>query len=122
MNSSQIDSKLFSMLNDLPYFSILSTSLQIRLADHAAALCGCRSTRQMDSSRSDDVDEEYCRLYNILQISIYECLNILESEHEYKKSVILMDDVKLEYLLEDTLFEMTICDDKRIFSINFLNY
>ena len=122
MNSSQIDSKLFSMLNDLPYFSVLSTSLQIRLADHAAALCGCRSTRQIDASRSDDVDEEYCRLYNVLQISIYECLNILESEHEYKRSIILMDDVKLEYLLEDTLYEMTISDDKRIFSINFLNY
>ena len=51
MNSQQIDDRLRSMLNSLPFFSRLGTCLTIRLTDYAAQLCGYRSTRHMDDSK-----------------------------------------------------------------------
>ena len=120
MEAQQIDNHLISLLHDLPYFSILSTSLQIRLADHAAALCGCRSTRQMDDINIKDVDDTYCELMSFLQICIYECLNVLEASHEFSSSVKELNESDIEILLENTLYEMTICGCKNIFNENFL--
>ena len=120
MNSQQVDTKLLALLKDLPYFSRLGTSLSISLADHAAQLCGCRSSRQVDDSNSDDVSDQFDALVNNLHTHIHECILYIEDEHTYKQSILEMHDSELEILLENTLYEMICLDCRHIFADNFL--
>ena len=120
MNSQQVDNKLLALLKDLPYFSRLGTSVSISLADHAAQLCGCRSSRQVDDSRSDDVSDQFDALINNLHSHIHECILYIESDHIYKQSVFELDDNELEILLENTLYEMVCLDCRHVFADNFL--
>lgn len=120
MNSQQVDNKLLALLKDLPYFSRLGTSVSISLADHAAQLCGCRSSRQVDDSRSDDVSDQFDALINNLHSHIHECILYIESDHTYKQSVFELDDNELEILLENTLYEMVCLDCRHVFADNFL--
>lgn len=120
MNSQQVDNKLLALLKDLPYFSRLGTSVSISLADHAAQLCGCRSSRQVDDSRSDDVSDKFDALINNLHSHIHECTLYIESDHTYKHSVFELDDNELEILLENTLYEMVCLDCRHVFADNFL--
>ena len=115
MNAQQVDDRLRSMLKSLPFFSRLGTCLGIRLADHAAQICGCRSTRQMDDSKAEDIDETFSQLLNTLQSQINECIQYLDEEHIYKEEIDALDSDSLECLLEDILFEMTIYDCRSIF-------
>lgn len=120
MNSQQVDNKLLALLKDLPYFSRLGTSVSISLADHAAQLCGCRSSRQVDDSHSDDVSDKFDALINNLHSHIHECILYIESDHTYKQSIFELDDNELEILLENTLYEMVCLDCRHVFSDNFL--
>ena len=120
MNSQQVDNKLLALLKDLPYFSRLGTSVSISLADHAAQLCGCRSSRQVDDSRSDDVSDQFDALINNLHSHIHECTLYIESDHTYKQSIFELDDNELEILLENTLYEMVCLDCRHVFADNFL--
>lgn len=120
MNSQQIDDKLLALLKDLPYFSKLGTSISISLADHAAQLCGCRSSRQVDDSHSDDVSDQFDALINNLHSHIHECILYIESNHTYKQSIFEMNDSELETLLESTLYEMICLDCRHVFADNFL--
>ena len=120
MNSQQVDNKLLALLKDLPYFSRLGTSVSISLADHAAQLCGCRSSRQVDDSNSDDVSDQFDALVNNLHSHIHECILYIESDHTYKQLIFELDDNELEILLENTLYEMVCLDCRHVFSDNFL--
>ena len=120
MNSQQVDNKLLALLKDLPYFSRLGTSLSISLADHSAQLCGCRSSRQVDDSHSDDVSDQFDALINNLHSHIHECILYIESDHTYKQSIFELDDNELEILLENTLHEMVCLDCRHVFADNFL--
>lgn len=120
MNSQQVDNKLLALLKDLPYFSRLGTSLSISLADHAAQLCGCRSSRQVDDVNSDDVSDQFDALINNLHTHIHECILYIESDHIYKQSIFELDDSELEILLEITLCEMVCLDCRHVFADNFL--
>ena len=119
MNSQQVDTKLLALLKDLPYFSRLGTSLSISLADYAAQLCGCRSSRQVDDNNSDDVSDKFDTLINNLHTHIQECILYIESDHTYKQSIFELDDNELEILLESTLYEMICLDCRHIFADNF---
>ena len=119
MNSQQVDNKLLALLKDLPYFSRLGTSLSISLADHAAQLCGCRSSRQVDDSHSDDVSDQFDDLINNLHTHIHECILYIEGDHIYKQSIFELDDSELETLLESTLYEMVCLDCRHISADNF---
>ena len=120
MNSQQVDNKLLALLKDLPYFSRLGTSLSISLSDHAAQLCGCRSSRQVDDIRSDDVSDQFDALVNNLHSHIHECIFYIESDHTYKPSIFELDDNELETLLENTLHEMVCLDCRHVFADKFL--
>lgn len=120
MNSQQVDNKLLALLKDLPYFSRLGTSVSISLADHAAQLCGCRSSRQVDDRHSDDVSDQFDALINNLHSHIHECILYIESDHTYKQSIFELDDNELEILLENTLYEMVCLDCRHVFADNFL--
>lgn len=115
MNAQQIDDRLRSLLNSLPFFSRLGTCLGIRLADHAAQICGCRSTRQIDDSKIDDIEDSHNQLLNTLYNQIQECKLCLDDEHVYKSEIYSCDEDSLERLIEDALFEMTIYDCVSIF-------
>lgn len=119
MDAKQIDSLLLLLLNELPYFSNVGTSLLIRLADHAAQLNCFRSTRQVNDNAWKDVDTKYAELVSSLQHQIYEATNYLNSEHTYKDSVFKLDNDEIINLLEDTLFEMTSFGSHVIFIENF---
>lgn len=120
MNSQQVDTKLLALLKDLHYFSRLGTSLSISLADHAAQLCGCRSSRQVDDNNSDDVSDQFDALINNLHTHIHECILYIEDDHTYKQSIFEMCDNELEILLENTLYEMVCLDCRHVFADNFL--
>ena len=119
MNSQQVDNKLLALLKDLPYFSRLGTSLSISLSDHAAQLCGCRSSRQVDDSRSDDVSDQFDALVSNLHSHIHECILYIESDHTYKQLIFELDDNELEILLENTLYEMVCLDCRHVFADKF---
>lgn len=119
MNSQQVDNKLLALLKDLPYFSRLGASVYISLADHAAQLCGCRSSRQVDDSRSDDVSDQFDALVNNLHSHIHECILYIESDHTYKQLIFELDDNELEILLENTLYEMVCLDCRHVFADKF---
>lgn len=119
MNSQHVDNKLLALLKDLPYFSRLGTSLSISLADHAAQLCGCRSSRQVDDNNLDDVSDQFDTLINNLRTHIHECILYIEDDHTYKQSIFEMCDSELEILLESTLYEMICLDCRHIFADNF---
>lgn len=120
MDCQQVDCRLLAMLSELPYFSRLGTCLCIRLADYAAQLCGCRSTRQVDDSKSDDVSDQYDLLLLNLYSQIHECLTYLKEPHTYRQPVLEMTDVDLESHLEKTLFEMVVFDCRHVFVEYFL--
>jgi hypothetical protein len=103
------------MLNSLPLFSRLGTCLTIRLADHAAQKCGYRSTRQVDDSKLDDVEESYSEMLNTLRCQIDECIEYIDDDHIYKDEIYSINEDSLEDLIEDVLFEMTIYDCSLIF-------
>ena len=109
-----------ALLKDLPYFSKLGTSISISLADHAAQLCGCRSSRQVDDVNSDNVSDQFDALINNLHTHIHECILYIEDDHIYKQSIFEMDDSELEILLENTLYEMICLDCRHVFADNFL--
>ena len=121
MNSQQVDNKLLALLKELPYFSRLGTSVSISLADHAAQLCGCRSSRQVDDNHSDDVSDQFDALINNLHSHIHECILYIEGDHIYKQSIFELDDNELEILLENTLHEMVCLDCRHVFADNFLS-
>jgi len=118
MGSQQVDDKLLALLKDLPYFSRLGTCISIRLADHAAQLCGCRSTRQIDDSLVDDVSDRFDELIINLHSQISECVSYIKIDHTYKPSVLEMNDDELECLLEDALYDMVIHN----YSYSFIEY
>lgn len=120
MNSQQVDTKLLALLKDLPYFSRLGTCISIRLADYAAQLCGCRSSRQVDDSHSDEVSDQFDYLINNLYSQIHECIAYIKGNHTYKQFIFEMDDSELENLLESTLYEMVYLDCRHIFVEHFL--
>jgi hypothetical protein len=115
MDVQQMDNKILFILKDLPYFSKLGTFICIRLADYAAQMCGCRSTRQIDDNKLDDIDDQYNYLIDLLKYYIAYIIEYLNTNHKYKKSVLELNDDQLEDLLIDTLFNMTIMDYKNIF-------
>jgi hypothetical protein len=121
MESQQVDIKLLAMLKDLPYFSRLGVCISIRLADYAAQLCGCRSSRQIDGNLSDDVSEQFDSLINSLKSNTAECILYIENKHNYKQDVLEMSDENLELLLEDTLYEMIQFNCRHIFVENFFD-
>jgi len=119
MESQQVDEKLLALLKELPYQSRLGTSLLIRLADYAAQLCGCRSTRQIDDLLSDDVEDFFNSLVDSLSDIVLDIQSYIESEHKYKESLFDLDDYDLEILLEDTLYSIIEYDSSEIFIENF---
>lgn len=121
METQQLDKRIQSVLESLPYFSKLGTWLCIKLSDYAAQLNGCRSTRQMNDNQIADIDEQYQYLLNILSYQIHEAMNFLKEEHIYKQEVLEMDDDKLENLIVETLFSMTVLDCRNIFVDYFFN-
>ena len=121
MTCQEVDNKLLALLNDLPYFSRLGTCLTIRLADHAAQLCGCRSTRQVDEWQSEEVQEQYDILLSNLLVQIQEGIDYLSEKHSYKRRFYFMSDNDLELLLENTLYYMAIYNNHHIFFENFFH-
>lgn len=116
MDSMRIDKKLIESLNDIQYISNLRTCLLVRIADYAAQLCGCRSTRQVADHQSVDVDNKYYELLHRLLYNIPECYDYINNEHKYKESILRLNDDELELLLEDALFEIIQFDNHSIFA------
>lgn len=116
MDSVRIDKKLIESLNDIQYISNLRTCLLVRIADYAAQLCGCRSTRQVADHQSVDVDNKYYELLHRLLYNIPECYDYINNDHTYKESILQLNDDELELLLEDALFEMIQFDNHAIFA------
>ena len=116
MDSMRIDKKLIESLNDIQYISNLRTCLLVRIADYAAQLCGCRSTRQVADHQSVDVDNKYYELLHRLLYNIPECYDYIKHDHIYKESIPQLNDDELELLLEDALFEMIQFDNHAIFA------
>lgn len=112
----RIDKKLIESLNDIQYISNLRTCLLVRIADYAAQLCGCRSTRQVADHQSVDVDNKYYELLHRLLYNIPECYDYINNDHIYKESILQLNDDELELLLEDALFEMIQFDNHAIFA------
>lgn len=121
MESQQVDSRLMSLLKDLPYSSRLGTCLSIRLADLAAQLCGCRSTRQVNDNCSNDIDEKFDELMDLLNDHIKESISYLESEHSYRDQILNLSESDIELFLEDTLFNMVESDYPELFLEQFFN-
>ena len=119
MDSKTIDETIKTMLHDLPYLSLMKTSLSIRLADYAAQQCGFRSTRQIDGKFATDINDKYTELNTILFYNINEILILLKKDHEYKYDIQYLDKEQLEILLENTLFEMTTYNCYTIFKYYF---
>lgn len=110
-----IDNKLLDLLNSSLITSKLRVSLNIRLADYSAQLLGYRSTRQVRSEDKWNVEDKFIELTNLLISSIYRCITQLEISHKFKQSVIEMNDLDLELLLEDTLFDIIMYSDYSLF-------
>ena len=121
METQQLDKRIQSVLESLPYFSKLGTWLCIKLSDYAAQLNGCRSTRQMNDNQIADIDEQYQYLLNILSYQIHEAITLLKEDHIYKQEVLEMNDDELENLIVETLFSMTVLDCRNIFVDYFFN-
>lgn len=115
MNTGEVDKLLFSLLFDVRCHSRLLTCLSVRLADHAAQLCGHRSTRQIREGCENEVEDSFNELMNILNSNLHECEAFLQDTHSFKDEIINFDDEQIEILLEDTLYEMTIYDCASIF-------
>ena len=115
-----VDSKLIHLLNEMNSFSVMKTCLLIRLADYAAQLCGCRSTRQVDDEYKNKVEDEFEALVELLYSHIEYSFEAINSKHEFLTEILSMNDNELEVLLEDTLYEMTVYDCKNIFNERFL--
>lgn len=113
------DNKLKSLLCDAKGFSKLHTCLEIRLSDHAAQLCGCRSTRQLSDDVLEDIEIKYNELMNLLSENILECFSYLEKDHVYNTKVLDFSDDLLENYLEDTLYYMTVENYTSYFNENF---
>lgn len=107
-NAEYIDEKLKCLLHEAEGFSQLNTCLGVRLSDHAAQLCGCRSTRQISDSVADDVELTFFDLLNRLHDNIIECLSYLENDHVYNDNVMSFNDETLSKYLEDVLYYMTV--------------
>ena len=116
MDSMRVDKKLIESLNDIQYISNLRTCLLVRIADYAAQLCGCRSTRQVADHQSVDVDNKYYELLHRLLYNIPECYDYINNDHIYKESILQLNDDELELLLEDALFEIIQFDNHSIFA------
>lgn len=114
-STEYIDEKIKHMLHEANGFSRLNTCLGVRLSDHAAQLCGCRSTRQISDGASDDVEIEFFSLLNKLHDNIIECLSYLEDSHVYNNKVLSLNDESLEQYLEDVLYYMTVENYKSYF-------
>lgn len=121
METQQLDKRIQSVLESLPYFSKLGTWLCIKLSDYAAQLNGCRSTRQMNDNQIADIDEQYQYLLNTLLYQIHEAITFLKEDHIYKQEILEMSDDELENLIIETLFSMTILDCRNIFIDYFFN-
>lgn len=117
MSAECIDEKLLSMLKYLLITSQLRISLSIRLADYAAQLMGYRSTRQVNNK--DDVEKVYINLINTLIYIVYRCIDYINESHSYKEEILHVNSDKLEFILEEVLFESTIYSDYRIFKEKF---
>lgn len=120
MKPKEVDEFLLVSIKDLPYFSLLGTCLSVRLADHAAQMNGCRSTRQIDDLVDDKIENTFNDLIRELQDSVEEISLIINSDHEYLSEILSLNTDKLEILLEDTLYDMTIYNDCKIFFDRFL--
>lgn len=118
--SKEIDDKLFEMLNILPIGSKLRTSLNIRLADYSSQLIGYRSTRHVRGDDRKLVEENFLELSNLLYFIVNECLDKLKIEHTYKDYISSLDDLSLEILLENTLYDCVVRNDLSIFDDIFL--
>lgn len=117
MESQQVDDRLLALLNELPYFSKLGTCLLIRLADHAAQICGCRSTRQVDDSKWEDVDEQFNILVMILSDITYELKEFIKLPHIYKEFIYTISEEDLELYLEDILYYAVAYDEDLIYKL-----
>lgn len=120
-SNEQVDAFLLSTLNDIEYFSTLSTCLQLRLADYAAQQCGCRSTRQIRDNAADDIEEIYQFYLNLIPYYTYECVKYINGNHSYRRDILAMSDSDIEELLETSLFNMIVFDCSRIFVEYFLS-
>lgn len=120
MKPKEVDEFLLVSIKDLPYFSLLGTCLSVRLADHAAQMNGCRSTRQIDDLVGDKIENTLNDLIRELQDSAEEISLIINGDHEYLSDILSLNTDKLEILLEDTLYDMTVYSDYKIFSDRFL--
>ena len=98
MDSMRIDKKLIESLNDIQYISNLRTCLLVRIADYAAQLCGCRSTRQVADHQSVDVDNKYYELLHRLSEREKRTVNTAVAR-EYVSNKKLLPCV--EYLLQN---------------------
>lgn len=119
MDSQRVDKQLLALLQSLPYFSKLGTSLCIRLSDYAAQLCGCRSTRQIVDGRSSDVSEKFELLLNDLFYTRLECIRLLDNPHTYKESVLLLSEQEIELILENAIYEIIVFSNTSIFKEHF---
>lgn len=119
METQKVDSLLIELLNGISCYSKLRTCLLIRLSDLAAQLCGYRSSRQIDESQSEIVEEQFNTLVDDLFYYIKESEEFLKTSHTYKKCVYNMGEDTIELLLEDTLFDMVSYNRRHIFVENF---
>lgn len=120
MDQASVDRKLLTLLQDFQYFSLLRTSLLVKISDYAAQLCGCRSTRQIADTCRDEFESQYSMLMNTLYCQFIECVRYIEGDHIYKEVILSLDEKELEQLLENTLFEMVAFNCRTIFEEYFL--
>ena len=115
----RIDELLNSLLNDVLTFSVIKTSICIKLSNYAVQQNGCRSIFQLDESKLDSIEEEYSFLMKMLDYHAHKCIEYLSEPHEYNDVIYKLDDLSLEHLLENTLFEMIVFDSYFIFAEQF---
>lgn len=116
---NSIDDKLLDLLHYSLLTSKLRVSLNLRLADYASQIVGYRSTRNVRSEDKVNVENKFIELTNLLVIAINYCIEQLEYNHKFKQSIIEMNDIDLEILLENTLFDTIVYSDYSLFNKNF---
>ena len=104
MTSMQLDSLITDLLESVFTISRFRTCLCVRLSDYAAQICGYRSTRCMDESGCNTVDEKYTELLCSAYDYVHEMLERIKKPHTYQQSMYEMTECEIECLLEDTLY------------------
>lgn len=118
-----MDDKLLDLLSGLTQYnnSRFKTCICIQLADYAAQMMGYRSTRQIDDSGIEDVENNYNELFDkfLTMVSEYQYL-VEHRDKDYKKELESLDLLAIELLLEEALIKSVLFDDVNVFSEMFL--